>query len=345
MSIKITGKNPWGKYLETVKKSANYKYGGFKNLSDTPMTLQDGSYYDILKKYLKKNPEGKPPSVLPSVKTDLNNLHENSPIIIWFGHSSYFIRIQNKNILVDPVFSGNAAPVSCMVKSFEGSDVYSPEDFPVIDYLILTHDHYDHLDYKTIKKLKPKVKRIFCSLGLASHLTYWDFDESIISEMDWWQTNKIDEDIYLTAAPARHFSGRGIKRFKTLWSSFILKTDSYNLYLGGDSGYDTHFKEIGEKYGPFDIAILESGQYNTAWPLIHMMPEQTVQAAKDLKAKVLLPVHWSKFTLAMHPWNEPVKRVLQKARELKVKVTTPMIGEPVILGQSYPEKHWWEYGG
>ena len=200
-----------------------------------------------------------------------------------------------------------------MVKAFDGSDIYTVDDFPEIDFLILTHDHYDHLDYKTIKKLKPKVKTIYCSLGLSSHLIYWGFNENIITEMDWWQTNKMADDMTLTAAPARHFSGRGLKRYKTLWSSFILKTSSYNLYLGGDSGYDSHFKEIGEKYGPFDIAILESGQYNTAWPLIHMMPEQTVQAALDLKAKVLLPVHWGKFTLAMHPWNEPVQRVLKAA--------------------------------
>jgi L-ascorbate metabolism protein UlaG (beta-lactamase superfamily) len=280
---------------------------------------------------------------LPSVKTDLKNIETTKSVIVWFGHSSYLIRIDNKNILVDPVFSGNASPFSFMVKAFEGSDVYTTEDLPEIDFLILTHDHYDHLDYKTIKKLNKKIKAIYCSLGLALHLTYWGFSENIITEMDWWQTSKLTADITLTAMPARHFSGRGFKRFKTLWSSFILKTASYNLYLGGDSGYDKHFKEIGEKYGPFDIAILESGQYNTAWPLIHMMPEQTVQAALDLKAKVLLPVHWGKFSLALHPWNEPVQRVLKEAASMDLKITTPMIGEPVILDEVYPDKNWWDF--
>ena len=280
---------------------------------------------------------------MPSVKTDLKNIKSDKPVIVWFGHSSYFIRINNKNILIDPVFSGNASPVSFMVPAFEGSDVYTTDEFPEIEFLILTHDHYDHLDYKTIKKLKTKVKEIYCSLGLASHLIYWGFNKNIITEMDWWQTNKLTAEITLTAAPARHFSGRGFKRFKTLWSSFILKTASYNLYLGGDSGYDKHFKDIGEKYGPFDIAILESGQYNTAWPLIHMMPEQTAQAALDLKAKVLLPVHWGKFTLAMHPWNDPVQRVLKAAASKNLKITTPMIGEPVILDEIYPDKNWWNF--
>ena len=273
-------------------------------------------------------------SVRTYVRTD-------KPVIVWFGHSSYFIKIQNSTFLIDPVFSGNAAPVSCMVKSFEGSDIYTTDDFPGIDYLVLTHDHYDHLDYKTILKLKPKINNIFCSLGIASHLIYWGFDEKIITEMDWWQTNKLGDEMFLTAAPSRHFSGRGLKRYKTLWSSFILQTGSHNLYLGGDSGYDAHFKEIGEKYGPFDIAMIECGQYNTAWPFIHMMPEETAQAAADLKAKVLLPVHWGKFTLALHAWNEPVKRLL-KGPGVAYKVTTPMIGEPVILDEVYPEKHWWQ---
>jgi len=342
MSIKITGKNPSGKHVEILKRSPQYKKNGFENLSDTPTLPEDSSFYDILKKYMKKNPDLKPSSRLPSVKTDLKNLNSPDPVIVWFGHSSYFIRIQNKNILVDPVLSGNAAPLSFMIKSFDGADVYTPDDLPEIDYLILTHDHYDHLDYKTVHKLKPKVKAVYCSLGVSSHFIYWGFDESIIHELDWWQTKKMETGMTITAAPARHFSGRGIKRAKTLWSSFILKTADHNIYLGGDSGYDTHFKEIGEKFGPFDIALLEAGQYNESWPFIHMMPEQTVQAALDLGAKILLPVHWGKFTLSLHPWHEPVKRVLAEASKHSLKITTPMIGEPVIIGSSYPDKHWWD---
>ena len=160
--------------------------------------------------------------------------------------------------------------------------------------------------------------------------------------MDWWESNQLEENISLTAAPARHFSGRGIKRGQTFWSSFILKTKDHNLYLGGDSGYDSHFKEIGNKFGPFDLAILEAGQYNVMWPLIHMMPEETVQAAIDLKAKALLPVHWGKFSLAMHAWTDPIKRVLEKAKELNMTVFTPKIGEPVLLDEKFTSTEWWE---
>ena len=342
MSVKITGRLPSGKHLELLKKSRNYKLGAFQNLSPTPMKPEGISYWRMIKEFMKKHPETAPPGKLPFVRTDLRELNTPDPVVIWFGHSSYFIRIANKNFLIDPVLSGNAAPLSFMVKAFPGSNEYKAEDMPPIDYLVLTHDHYDHLDFKTIRKLKNKTGRIFCSLGISSHLKHWGIAGEKITEMDWWQTELLDEGLQLTAAPARHFSGRGIKRGQTLWSSFILKTPAHNLYLGGDSGYDTHFKEIGEKYGPFDLAILEAGQYNTMWPLIHMMPEETVQAAVDLGAKMLLPVHWGKFRLGMHPWNEPVKRIVAKAQELKMLVVTPKIGEPVVINGVSDSGNWWE---
>jgi len=342
MSLRITGKLPSGKHLERLKQSPNYKRNAFQNLSHTPMKPDDISYWKMMREFFKKNKDTVPRGLLPSIRTDLNKLNSAKPVIVWFGHSSYLIRIENKNFLIDPVFSGNAAPLSFMVKAFPGSNIYKPEDMPAIDYLILTHDHYDHLDFKTVRKLKKKVDKIYCSLGVSSHLKYWGFDINKITEMDWWESKQLEENISLTAAPGRHFSGRGIKRGQTFWSSFILKTRDHNLYLGGDSGYDLHFKEIGNKYGPFDIAILEAGQYNTMWPLIHMMPEETVQAAIDLRAKALLPVHWGKFTLAMHAWNDPVKRVLDKAKELNMKVLTPKIGQPLVLDDSFQSETWWE---
>jgi len=350
MSVKITGKLPSGKHRQQIQESPNYKDGAFQNLSPTPMKPEDVSYWKMSKEFFKKHPGTKPAKKLPFVRTNLKQLNPTEPVVVWFGHSSYFIRIENKNFLIDPVFSGNAAPVSFMVKAFPGSNEYKADDMPPIDYLILTHDHYDHLDFKTVTKLKSKVAKIYCSLGVSAHLKHWGFDEDKITELDWWQTAQLDSGMQLTAAPGRHFSGRGLKRAQTLWSSFILKTALHNLFLGGDSGYDTHFAAIGKKYGPFDIAILECGQYNTMWPLIHMMPEETAQAAVDLKAATLLPVHWGKFVLAMHPWNEPVNRVLAKAQELnkvqgtghKLQVVTPKIGEPVVLGARNTSINWWE---
>jgi L-ascorbate metabolism protein UlaG (beta-lactamase superfamily) len=347
MSLKITGKLPSGKQRERILRSANYTNGAFQNLSPTPMKPEGVSYWKMMREFFKKHPETAPPSILPFVRTDLAKLTGTEPLIVWFGHSSYLLRIENRHFLVDPVFSGNAAPLSFMVKAFPGSNEYKTSDLPYIDYLILTHDHYDHLDFKTIRALKDRVNKIYCSLGVGAHLVYWGIDEAIITEMDWWDVAQPDDRFTLTATPARHFSGRGIKRAQSLWSSFILQAASHTIYLGGDSGYDSHFREIGEQYGPFDLAILEAGQYNDMWPLIHMMPEETVQAAADLKAKALMPVHWGKFRLSMHPWNEPVKRIMEKAQEYraqenKIHVVVPMIGEPLVINGNYKLNHWWQ---
>lgn len=339
--LKTFGTHPSGNRLQKIENSPNYKNNSFQNLVDTPMRPPGTSMLKLMKNFFFNKPKYlKPSEPIPHVKTDLQNIDNPAPTVVWFGHSSYLINIHGKNILVDPTFSGNASPFSFMVKAFEGSNTYTVQDMPAIDLLLLTHDHYDHLDYKTFVELLPKVKKIFCSLGVGAHLEYWDTPGNMITEFDWWDTHDLD-NIQFTAAPARHFSGRGTKRGQSVWSSFILKTLQYNLYLGGDSGYETHFKAIGNKYGPFDIAILECGQYNTMWPYIHMMPEEVAQAAIDLQAKILLPVHWGKFALSLHDWDEPIQRLTKRTRELGVKITTPMIGEPVILNTLYPDKHWW----
>ena len=207
MSHKVTGKLPSGKYLEQLKKSPNYNGTSFQNLSETPMKSPDVSYWKMTREFLKKHPDRLPSKLIPSVKTDLSKINSDETTIVWFGHSSYFIRIENKNFLIDPVFSGHAGPLSFMVKAFPGSNEYKAADMPQIDYLILTHDHYDHLDFKTVGKLKNKIGHIYCSLGVASHLKYWSFDINKITELDWWQTEKLDDNLQLTAAPARHFSG------------------------------------------------------------------------------------------------------------------------------------------
>lgn len=192
--------------------------------------------------------------------------------MVWAFIVSHFCR-NGKHILVDPVFGGHASPFTFMVKAFKGSDIYVPSDFNQVDILILTHDHYDHLDYKCLIQLKNKVRKVVCSLGVASHLVYWGYDKELITELDWWESTSIS-GITLTATPARHFSGRLARRAQTLWSSFVLQTKNHQLFLGGDSGYGDHFNEIGKRFGGFDIALLECGQYNTKWPMIHMMPEE-----------------------------------------------------------------------
>ena len=341
MIPKTFGKRPSGSILDKIKQSENFQNGIFKNQSSTPVKAENVSYFQMMKDFINKSKSTVPPVTLPSTKINLHTLPSDKPTIVWFGHSSYFIKYHGLTILIDPVFSGNASPFSFFGKSFAGSDVYAPSDFPEIDMMIITHDHYDHLDYKTILKFKSTTKHFYTTLGVGEHLKYWGIAENDITELDWWQKTTINNQTELIATPARHFSGRGIQRATSLWASFVLKMGAYKIFIGSDSGYDSHFAEIGKQYGPFDIAILETGQYNTNWPLIHMMPEETAQAAIDLKAKVLLPVHWAKFALALHDWNDPIKRVSVAAKKLNVKLTTPLIGEPIILDASYPDKEWW----
>jgi L-ascorbate metabolism protein UlaG (beta-lactamase superfamily) len=269
-------------------------------------------------------------------------LDPEKDVLVWFGHSSYFMQIDGKKMLVDPVFSGNASPFSFAVKSFKGSDIYSVEDFPSIDYLFITHDHWDHLDYKTVKKLKAKVGKIFTGLGTGAHFEHWGFDPKSIIELDWNENTIPDNGFTVTYTPGRHFSGRGFKRNQSIFGAFVLQTPNKKVFIGGDSGYDTHFAKIGEEHGPFDLALLECGQYNEYWKYIHMMPEQTVQAAIDLKAKTMMPVHWAKFTLALHAWDESIVMATKEAQRLAVPIIHPMIGELVDLNDFGSQTEWWK---
>lgn len=342
MNQAVFGKAPSGKRLERILSSPNFRDGSFQNLTPTEMILKDSSYLKLMRDTFRKPANVKPPKALPSIKTDLKILSDTTPTIVWFGHSSYLIKSKGFTMLIDPVLKGNASPVSFMLKPFEGSDVYSIQDLPSVDLVLLTHDHYDHLHYDSIKALASKAKYFVASLGVGAHLEHWGVDANKITELDWWETKSIADDITLTATPARHFSGRSFKRGQTIWSSFVIQLHGHKLFLGGDSGYENHFQEIGRQHGPFDIALLECGQYGKDWPYIHMLPEQTAQAAKDLGAKILFPVHWAKFELAFHPWDESIERVTKAARELGQPTTTPMIGEPVILNEAYPNKTWWK---
>lgn len=338
------GRNPHGDNLKKIKESKNYSDGKFKNLSESPVFSGEGSVVaEAFKFYLKKVDYRIPTDSIPFVKTDLNKIDPDSDVLIWLGHSSYFMQIEGKKILVDPVLSGYAAPFKSMNKAFKGSDWYKEENIPNIDYLFISHDHYDHLDYETALKLKDRVKQIICPLGVGSHFEHWGFDKKNIIELDWDEKAETETDWEIYATPARHYSGRGLKRNNTLWASFVLKTTTKTIYIGGDSGYDTHFIEIGNKYGPFDLAILELGQYHKNWKFIHMLPEHFFLAANDLKTKKLMGVHNSKFALGKHAWFAPLETITELSKDSKIPILTPMIGEPLNLNDSTQTfTKWWE---
>lgn len=343
LNQKKFGQMPSGKRKATIQNSPNFRDKQFQNLSPTPSLAEGVSMFSVLIEFIfKKKKRNKPSGIFPSVKTDLLSLSPNEDVIVWFGHSSYFLQIDGKKILVDPVFSGAASPIKATTKSFNGSDIYTTEDIPEIDYLFISHDHWDHFDYETVLKLKSKVKTIICGLGVAEHLEYWGFEPSIIIEKDWNETLDFGDGFVVITTPARHFSGRGLKRNQSLWMSFVLQTPSKNIFLGGDSGYDFHFKEIGDKFGPFDLAIMECGQYDKNWKYIHLLPEHMIPAAKDLQAKKVMPVHWGKFALANHDWDEPITKISEYAATENLPLITPMIGEKVNLNEDYKVVEWWK---
>ncbi len=337
------GAMPAGVRLTKIQAAVNYSKGEFNNQSHTPPFTEGGnmlkvSYYFFLTS--RKNTI--PPAPMPSKKTDLKALNANNDCLVWFGHSSYYLQVNGLKLLVDPVFSGNVSPLKNSVPAFKGTDVYTVDEIPELDYLIITHDHWDHLDYDTVKKfIKRGVKNIVTSLGTGAHLEHWGYPASQIHEGNWGDTITFpDAKFHFT--PARHFSGRSFKRNAAVWTSIVLETGDRKIFIGGDSGYDHHFKTIGDKYGPFDLAILECGQYNKYWKHIHMMPEEVVEAANDLKAKTLLPLHWGKFALSLHDWDEPIRRVTAAARQKQQQIVHPMIGELLDLNQPGEQINWWE---
>ena len=338
------GKKPSGERMVRIKESPNFRDGKFQNLNETPQITSDQSFATILYNFLFKRKDSlRPTKELPHVKSNLWELNKEQDVLIWFGHSSYLLQIKGKRILVDPVLTGAASPVSFINKPFSGSDVYRPADIPEIDYLLITHDHWDHLDYKTVMQLKDRTAKVICGLGVGEHFEYWGYDKDRLIELDWNEEVILEHGFKLHCLPARHFSGRGLYPNQSLWVSFLLETPSLTIYMGGDSGYDSHFADIGKRFSAIDLAILENGQYNEDWKYIHTLPQFLVQAFTDLGAKKLFTVHHSKYTLANHTWDEPLKNIAAAAQNDSIPLIQPMIGEVVHLNDIiHPLVKWWE---
>ncbi|SCM79380.1 Beta-lactamase domain protein [uncultured Sporomusa sp.] len=337
---------PEGARLDRIKHSPHYVDGQFQNIVPTPNFSEGNSVASVWWSFLvtKKDQRLIPVDSIPVIKTDLMALKKDKDVVIWLGHSSYFMQLGGKKLLIDPVFSSYAAPLSFLNKAFKGTvSQYTAEDMPDIDYLLISHDHWDHLDYPTITALKPKIKHVICGLGVGSYFEQWGFETKLIQEADWFTVIKLEDNFDIHVLPARHFSGRMLSKNKTLWAGFAFVTPERRIFFSGDGGYGPHFKQIGEMLQGFDLAIMENGQYDQRWPYIHMMPEEVVQAVEELKAKALLPGHAGKFAIANHSWDEPFKRITNASQDKNYELLTPMIGEPVELDnhqQSF--SRWWE---
>ncbi|MFC2086246.1 MBL fold metallo-hydrolase [Bacteroidota bacterium] len=338
------GQNFKKKRTEKIEQSLNFRGGKFQNLVETPVQAEGFKFREVFWEFMFKGKERRPEKPIETINFDKNSFvkADSGIAITWFGHSTALIRIDGYSILFDPVFSKRTSPVSFAgTKSFDFTKAYDLSDLPELNAIIITHDHYDHLDYKTIKKLKEKNVKFYVPLGVAAHLEKWGVRDTNIVELDWWENAKFDDNLILRATPSRHFSGRRGMTNKTLWCSWVIKTDSHSVFFSGDSGYGDHFGEIGEKCGPFNVTMLECGQYNEGWPYIHMMPEQTVQANIDLNGDVMIPIHWGRFNLSLHSWTEPAERVAVEAKRKNINILIPQIGEIYFYGDTMSSINWW----
>ena len=326
--------------------SEQFEAGVFKNKIDVPLDFSFSEGWTISRKFFfEKVKNGRPDANLKAEQIDSTNLanHKDGSRLMWFGHSAFLLQIDSVTILIDPMLGQVAAPHPWLGTNRFTKDLpLEIEKLPKVDVVVISHDHYDHLDYQSILKLKDKVGRFIVPLGVGVHLEAWGVDPNQIEELDWWEETSHEKISYI-CTPAQHFSGRKFSNGQTtLWSSWVIKSERSNLFFSGDSGYSEHFKEIGDKYGPFDLAMLECGQYNTMWPDIHMFPEETAQAGLDVGAKIIMPIHWGAFKLALHSWTDPVERVTTKAKELGIPVLIPKIGEIVKNPYSnYQNSDWW----
>ncbi|MEQ9303765.1 MAG: MBL fold metallo-hydrolase, partial [Marinoscillum sp.] len=335
------GSTPSGDHLKKISTSENYQKSEFVNLIETKMDNSPSNFWGMIKEYAaSKNTAPERPFDTkfeqPKPETTDSTLR-----VTWFGHSTILLEIEGKRIFLDPMLGPAASPVSFFAGRFNNDPAFSLVDLGKIDAVIFSHDHYDHLDYPTVKTIKDNVGHFYVPLGLGAHLQAWGVASEKITELDWWESSQFASFTF-TATPARHFSGRGFSRNKTQWASWVIEGKHQKVYFSGDSGYGPHFKEIGNKFGPFDFAMMECGQYNKRWEAIHMMPEQTVQASLDIQTSLMMPIHWAAFTLAPHEWYQPAERVSKAAVENNMALITPEVGQTFVLGADLPTSRWWE---
>ena len=328
---------------EKIENSEQYDDGKFKNKKETNL-MSVGSFFTTMWEWMFGDGIRTPEMDLPSKKLDWNSFAAKDTANLkasWMGHSSVVLNLNGKIVLTDPVYENSVSFVG--PSRFNDNLPLNIDEIKEIDLVVISHNHMDHLNFKTIKNLKDRVKYFAVPLGVGSYLED-DCEVPVekIIELDWWEEFRIDDELFIAATPAQHFSGRGLTDSdKSLWASWVIKGKNHSVYFTGDSGYFSEFKNIGEKYGPFDLTMVECGQYNEKWKLIHMMPEESVQAHVDVKGKYMLPIHWGAFRLSFHDWFDPINRAVAEAEKQNVKLTTPIIGEVIDFQNNIPSEKWW----
>lgn len=329
---------------EQYQNSPQWNGDKFVNETITEIEIGLSNMPGLLKNQFT-NTEGRRPSNDLEVLSFDSVSWQNDSIqnkIIWFGHSAALLKIGGQNVLIDPMFGDDTAPVAPFKSArYSKNTIEIVDRLPQIDAVFISHDHYDHLDYRSIKRIRDKVKSFYVPLGVARHLVRWGVNPDKILQLDWWDKVNLS-GVEITFVPARHFSGRGITdRGESLWGGYTFISSSNRIYWSGDSGFGTHFKEIGERLGPFDWAFVECGQYNKLWHAIHMYPEESVQAALDVNAAKAVPIHWGAFTLALHDWKDSVERFALEAEKQNLPIAMPQLGSVFNLDAQPSGEFWW----
>ncbi|MDR2581022.1 MAG: MBL fold metallo-hydrolase [Fibromonadaceae bacterium] len=297
----------------------------------------------------KKNAT-KPAKPLPMQRIDVKQAfpeNKEGLYVTLLGHSSLLVQIDGVRLLLDPVFTNNVSPVSLVnIRRFQKNAPITAEELPFIDAVFISHEHYDHLEKSAILALAPKTGYFLMPLGVGKHLRKWGVDSAKIREFTWWQEGTIQgssgQTLRFVCTPARHFSKRTLfKHNETLWASWAFIGSKHRLFFSGDTGYGPHFKQVGHHYGPFDLTLIENGQYSIYWPYSHVTPEQGVQAHLDLQGKTMMPIHWGSFDLSIHDWWEPIERAVKAAEIQKVKLLTPQVGQTLRVDENSVTEHWW----
>ena len=297
----------------------------------------------VIKQMRQASPDVTPHQPLPTVQPDFKAFQTPDEDLkaLWLGHSSILLSIARQRVLIDPVLAPYNGPLGFLMRRFQ-APVVLPEALPPIDLILITHDHYDHLDMATIKAFRETATRFMVPLGVSAHLKRWGIAAERIQELDWWQSARFN-GLDIVATPAQHFSGRHVvQQNRSLWASWVIQSPQHRVYFSGDSGYDEHFQAIGTAFGPFDVAFIESGQYSPLWPQVHLHPHESLQAFKDLNAQRYFPIHWGMFRLSTHAWYEPIRRLTAEAKRQGIVLVAPKMGEVAILNGEAPPEPWWE---
>lgn len=333
-----------GERLARVNASPNFKDGRAQNTVETSLGL-DGDLWEIAVEWFRGGKERKPPQPVPMVETDpsaLYSIRDQGVRFIWLGHSTVYLEVDGTRVLIDPVWSERASPFKIAGPQRSHPVPIALADLPPIDVVVVSHDHYDHLDPGVVRELAPQGVQFAVPLGVGADLEAWGVAADQIIELDWWEGAAVDS-LSLVATPARHFSGWQVTdRDRTLWASWTLMGPRSRVFYSGDTGWQEDFAKIGDEYGPFDLTIMKCGAYGDGWPDIHINGVQAVEGNVLLKGRRMLPVHWLTFDLALHPWQEPVLQAVETGAELGVEVITPQLGELVDLEDRVPTTRWWE---